>query len=111
MCENYLLNPAAVATVINGIAGFRDHAVLEDEVRQLFERKRMERKEGGEQLLYFCRGTVDVAADWERRIDAASLLEDAFKELSETRASYEKTTHSVAITEWLIANRPAARDC
>jgi hypothetical protein len=38
------------------------------------------------------------------------LLEDAFRELSETRASYDKTTHSVAITEWLIANQPAALD-
>jgi hypothetical protein len=82
--------------------------VSENEVRQLFERKRLERKEGGKQLLYFCSGTVDVPADWERRIDAASLLEDAFTELSETRASYEKTPHSAAITEWLIANRPAA---
>jgi hypothetical protein len=106
MYENYLLVPAAVATVMNGIAGFRDRAVSEDEVQQLLERKRVERMEGGQQLRYFCRSTVDVPADWALRLDAASLLADAFDELSETRVSYEKTTHSVALTEWLIENRP-----
>jgi predicted ATPase len=108
MYENYLLDPAAVASVMNDIAGFRGQPVLEGEVREVFERRRGERKEGTQQLRYFCRGTIDVPADWENRIDAAKLLEDAFTELSEARASYEKTTHSVAITEWLAANRPEA---
>jgi energy-coupling factor transporter ATP-binding protein EcfA2 len=108
MYENYLLYPAAVAAVMNGIAGFRDQPISEDEVRRFFERRRGERKEPGMQLRYFCRGVADVPADWERNIDAAKLLEDTFQELSETRASYEKTTHSIAITEWLIANEPAA---
>jgi len=106
MYENYLLDPAAVAAVMNGIAGFRDQPVSEDEVRQLFEKKREQRKEGGQQLRYFCRGVVDVPADWERLIDAAKLLEDTFQELSANHALYEKTTHSVAITEWLIEHKP-----
>ena len=108
MYENYLLDPAAVSAVMNSIAGSRDQPVLEDEVRQFFDRGRSERDQGGQQLRYFCKGAVAPPADWEIRIDAAKLLEDAFRELSETRASYEKTTHSVAITEWLIANRPEA---
>src|SRR5439155_25081362 len=93
MYENYLLNPAAVAAVMTGIEGFRDQPVSEDEVRQLFERKRGEKKEGGQQLRYFCRGAVDIPPDWERRVDAAKLLEDVFQELSATQVSYEKTTH------------------
>src|ERR1700704_2819965 len=52
MYENYLLDPAAGAAVMNGIAGFRDQPVSEDEVRQLFEKKREQRKEGGQQLRY-----------------------------------------------------------
>lgn len=108
MYENYLLDPAAVAAVMNGIAGFRDQPVLEDEVRRFFEGRRDDRKEGGQQLRYFCARTIDVPADWESRIDGARLLEDAFRELSEARVSYEKTTHSVAITERLIADRPDA---
>jgi energy-coupling factor transporter ATP-binding protein EcfA2 len=108
MYENYLLDAAAVAAVMNSITGFRDRPILEDEVRQFFETKRGERKEPGQQLRYFCRGIADVPIDWESSVDAAKLLEDSFRELSGGRASYEKTTHSVAITEWLIENRPAA---
>ncbi|MFZ1005576.1 MAG: hypothetical protein WAN65_01985, partial [Candidatus Sulfotelmatobacter sp.] len=108
MYENYLLDPATVAGVMNSIVGFRDQPVLENEVRQFFEGRRGARKEGGQQLRYFCAGTVDVPDDWESKIDAAKLLEDAFRELSETRVSFEKTTHSVAITERLIADRPDA---
>jgi predicted ATPase len=107
MYENYLLHPAAVASVMNGIDGFRQTPVTEDEVRQFFNTKRDERDQGAQQLCYFCRGAVHVPADWECRIDAAGLLTDAFQQLSETRVSYEKTTHSVAITEWLIENQPA----
>ena len=95
---------------MNSIAGFREQAISEDEVCQFFEGKREAREEPGRRLRYFCRGVADVPADWERNIDAAKLLEDAFRELSEARVSYEKMTHSVAITEWLIANRPAALD-
>jgi hypothetical protein len=108
MYECYLLQPAALATVMNGIENFREPPVSEEEVRELLGAKRDERDEGGRQLKYFCRGIADVPADWEARINAAKFLEDAFQELSETRVSYEKTTHSVAITEWLIANDPDA---
>ena len=108
MYENYLLDTAAVSAVMNDIAGFRAQPVSEDEVRQFFDGRRGDRKEGGRQLRYFCAGTDAVPPDWENSIDAAKLLEDAFRELSETRASYEKTTHSVAITERLIATRPEA---
>jgi predicted ATPase len=106
MYENYLLHPAAVACVMNGINGFRQAPVTEDEVRQFFHAKRDERELGEHRLSYFCKETATVPADWERRIDAARLLTDAFRDLSETCVSYEKTTHSVAITEWLIENQP-----
>ncbi len=44
--------------------------------------------------------------DWERTIDAATLLQDLFRELSETGVSFEKTTHCVDLTEWLIEHKP-----
>lgn len=82
-------------------------------MRQWLDKKRDERKKGDQsrggttqQLMYFCKGVIQVPADWERRIDAAGLLEELFKELSETRVSFEKTTHSVALTEWLIKHKP-----
>ena len=108
MYENYLLDPTAVAVVMNASEDFRELPVSEAEVGKFFESKCKEPKGPGQQLQYFCRGTNDAPTDWEREIDAARLLEAAFAELSENRVQYEKTTHSVAITEWLLANKPEA---
>jgi hypothetical protein len=79
----------------------------EDEASHLFDQKRQQLlDERGRDFRYFCRGTLRVPDDWVRRIGAAGLLRDVFQELSGARVSYEKTTHSVAITEWLIEHRP-----
>lgn len=108
MYENYLLSPAALAAVMNGIENFRDVPITEEEVSNLIAQKRQQLlDQRGRDLLYFCRGTVQVPEDWVRQIDAATLLKDVFQELSGNRVSYEKTTHSVALTEWLIGNSPA----
>lgn len=107
MFENYLLDAEAIAAVANAIEGFRVQPVSAAEVEQLFEKKKSERDaKSATQLLYFCKGTGELPADWQVQIDAAELLTSIFNELSETRVSYEKTTHSVAIAEWLIEHRP-----
>lgn len=109
MYENYLLDPAAVAAVMNEVQGFRDVPITDNEVSQLFDQKRGQLlDERGQDLRYFCKGTVQVPGDWALHIDAATLLCDAFKELSQGRVAYEKMTHSVAITRWLIEHRPEA---
>ena len=108
MYENYLLHPEAVAEVMNGIEGFRRQPISGDELREVFARKRTEvdpRDPTGRQLMYFCKGTVEVPEDWECVIHSADLLKDVFKEVSETRVQYEKTKHSVAITECLIRRK------
>ena len=46
------------------------------------------------------------AQPWQEHIHGAHLLEKLFTTLSETRVTYEKTTHSVALTEWLAENAP-----
>jgi hypothetical protein len=105
MYENYLLDPEAVSVVANRIEGFRPQGIVAEEVQQLFMRKLEERDSRdptGRQLLYFCKGTTVVPEDWERHVHAGNLLKDAFTELSEARVEYEKTKHSVAITEYLI---------
>ena len=110
MYENYLLDADAVAEVMNEIDGFRpNRPVSIDEVAALFSSKRDERDPrdtSGKQLKYFCKGTGVVPINWESTIDAAALLRDVFTELSETRIAYEKTKHSVAITECLIRRKP-----
>jgi hypothetical protein len=75
--------------------------VTEEEVDRSLAAKR-------EDLGYFCRGTRQVPADWAIVIDGAKILGDIFREISENRVVYEKTTHSVALTDWLIQNNPEA---
>jgi energy-coupling factor transporter ATP-binding protein EcfA2 len=107
MYENYLLEPEGIAEVLNGLDR-RMPPVSADEVNQLFDEKRGERDPRDQtkrQLLYFCKGTTDVPDDWTAKIHAADLLRDIFRELSENRVEYEKTTHSVALTKWLIPRR------
>ena len=97
--ENYLLDPAAIAAVANSIEGFRQTQVSADEVHRSLEQKQQD-------LRYFCKGMRQVPADWASNIDGASVLGDIFKEISENRVVYKKTSHSVALTDWLIQNNP-----
>jgi hypothetical protein len=99
MLENYLLVPSAIAAVANKIEGFRDTPIRDEEVGALIQAMRQD-------TAYFCRGTTQIPADWAAAIDGAKVLRDIFRELSCTRVSFEKTTHSVAIVEWVIKNQP-----
>ena len=52
--------------------------------------------------------TPGVAEDqWMSLVNAPKLLKDLFNELSESTCPYDKVVHSVALTEWLLANNPA----
>jgi len=99
MYENYLLNAGAIAAVANAVEGFRATQVGAEEVQNLLEAKRGNRQ-------YFCGTPETISTDWIRCINGAKALEDVFSELSENRVSYDKMTHSVAITEWLLEHHP-----
>jgi AAA domain, putative AbiEii toxin, Type IV TA system/AAA domain len=99
MYENYLLNTPAIAAVANAIEGFRANPVQDQEVQALLDAKRT-------QLQYYCPGTAAVPADWIIHIHGARVIEEIFGELSEHRVSFEKTRHSVAITEWILEHCP-----
>lgn len=106
MYENYLLDARAIVEIMNGIAGFGKAPVAEQELEALFDAKRKEKVGPSGQLRYFCKGTSEESPNWRNNINAALLLEDIFEELSEFRVPYSKTTHSVALTKWLIHHRP-----
>jgi hypothetical protein len=60
---------------------------------------------------YFCKEEkISTPEDRPRRVDAARVLEDLFSNFSETRVSYEKVKHGIALTEWLIRNAPEQLD-
>ncbi len=100
MYENYLLNPAAIATIASNTAGFRDPPVTEDEVREWLERNGWDGR-------YFetmpSERTHDV---WLREVRGAKILADLFSQLSEQRVVYDKVRHGVALTEWLLEHVP-----
>jgi predicted ATPase len=100
MYENYLLSPMAIAEVANSIAGFRPAPLGPEEVR-----KAMEVKLGKPE--YFCApDKMKTPIERIRNVDAGTVLGELFSEFSETRVTYQKVSHGVALTEWLIKNAP-----
>ena len=96
MYENYLLNPRAIAEVANLIEGFRVQPLTADEVRTVIDSRLRDPD-------YFC--APEKMGD-AAKVDAGRILEELFNHFSETRVSYEKVGHGVALTEWLINNTP-----
>lgn len=97
MFENYLLNPEAIAAVMNSIEGFRAYPVRSEDVARHLEESRSNKK-------YF--SPVPLSGNWLEAINASKVLEDVFAELSEKRVAYRKPDHSVQLTRWLLANAP-----
>jgi predicted ATPase len=100
MFENYLLNPTAIAHVINVIDDLRPSPLTSDEVSGAIESRLSN-------AAYFCANSRGIElTNRLSMVDGARILKEIFSELSETRASYEKVRHGIALTEWLIANSP-----
>jgi predicted ATPase len=101
MFENYLLNAAAIAHVINAVDGTRPTPLTPEVVSVAIEARL-------NNASYFCANAQGT--DLTIRlpfVDGARILKEIFSELSETRVTYEKVRHGIVLTEWLIANSPA----
>jgi hypothetical protein len=99
MYENYLIDPEAIAQVLCSKAN--DQIVTEELINDWL------RKNGGEAKYYSYDWDQNIADErWLRNVHSAKLLHDMFDELTDARFIYRKTTHSVALTEWLIEHRP-----
>jgi hypothetical protein len=100
MYENYLLNPKAIAEVASAIDGFRPKPLTPEEVHEAIEAKLKDPD-------YFCSAEkMRLAGGQIRNVDAGRVLEELFSHFSETRVTYQKVRHGVALTEWLIKNAP-----
>lgn len=105
--ENYLLNPRAIAAVANAIPGFRSTPLTEQEVDAWIQNQLQEWQRGTEAIKkrkYFS-GSFPESTDWREIIHGAKLLEYLFKDLSEN-IPYQKTEHSVQLTEWIAEKSP-----
>jgi hypothetical protein len=100
MFENYLLVPEAILFVISNIGGFSPEPVTIDTIVAFIENAMTK-------AIYYTPGRrpKDKATILEV-INGARVLSALFTELSETRVSFQKTKHSVAIFSWLIENSP-----
>lgn len=98
--ENYLLNPKAITQVLNETPGFNEsekYPVSVEAVSKWIEDHKRDAK--------FAASTASDE-DWIIKVHGAKLLNELFDGLSDYCVQYEKTTHSVALTEWLIENSP-----
>jgi predicted ATPase len=99
MYENYLLNPEAIAAVINSIEGSRSTALAVEQVKEWLDSHCSDARYGKPRQ-------GRKAEPWIEYVDAARLLGDLFGELTDTKESYNKVVHSIALTDWLIEHSP-----
>jgi energy-coupling factor transporter ATP-binding protein EcfA2 len=108
MYENYLLNPDAIAAVINATmsgnaTNYAGPPVMMSDVQQLLEEKNQDSQ-------YFARAEGKTGQpNWLSYIHAGNVLRDLFSELSRDKAPvvFDKVRHATALTEWLIQNAPS----
>ena len=106
--ENYLLNPNALAAVVNATDRFRDTPVTVTEIEEFIatEVHQWRIEKSREHIRRRGQPPADPADPFIDSIHGARLLEHFFTTLSETRVAYQKTTHSVELTTWLAENAP-----
>lgn len=100
MYENYLLQPGAIAYVMNSIDGFRAIPVSAQEVSDRLAQRKWNRSYLADPVSE--ESKTDTS--WLSLVDGAKVLQDLFKELSEGRVAYDKVAYGVKLTEWLCEN-------
>lgn len=104
MYENYILNPAAIASVVNQIEGFTPEPVAEAIIADWIQANKWERRYIGR--------TVPEAERTEERwlaeVDGGRLLSGVFAALSEERSTYDKVEHGYGLTAWVCQHDPEA---
>ena len=100
MYENYLLIPTALTVLMNNLPNFSQPPIAVEQVTAWLTSK-------GGNTKYLSTPQQSIAVtdlEWLRTVDGANLLLDLFQDLSEARYAYDKTVHSVYLTEWLLKN-------
>jgi hypothetical protein len=95
MFENYLLDPDAITSVLSSIEGIP--SVTTEAVSLWLTEHHADTKYRGDEV---------PGADGKWTVHAGKLLKDLFSQLSKQTAEYRKTEHSIALADWLLANKP-----
>ena len=101
--ENYLLHPAAIAKVLSKSSG---SAIDSDQVLEWIQTNGRESKYIDAKISIENNDTLLNSIEWLKHVNAPKLLADLFGSLPENPEEYRKTTHSIALTDWLLANAP-----
>lgn len=96
MYENYLLNSAAICSVLTSF-GLR---VTVESVEEWIEENRWSTK-----YIRIPKSNRSLEA-WLKHVDGAELLKPLFRQFSENTYEYDKVVHGIQLTEWLIENSP-----
>lgn len=102
--ENYLLNVEAITSILN-----KETYIEEDETEKNYSFSMQEiedwiKNNKGNKMFWDGKKepTLEQLNDWENQIDAAKFLQQLFNDKTEMRNPYQKTNHSIKLTEWLI---------
>jgi predicted ATPase len=105
--ENYLLNPRALAALVNGIEGFSTTTITAQSIENWVQREVDGWLEGSPESKRRKYGPPPADGTlWRQAIHGANLLKYLFSDMSETRVSYDKVQYSVRLTQWLVENCP-----
>ena len=101
--ENYILDPKAIAEILSGTTG---KSISESDIEEWIRSNGMKPEYFASKFVLEDGGDVIRSNAWLSCVHGAKLLKDLFRDLPESPEEYRKTSHSVAITEWLIQNDP-----
>jgi hypothetical protein len=100
MYECYLLQPEALASLLNALPTFTGAPTTSEAIENWMHAE-------GNKTKYGATAVTPMSAEWLSRVNAARLLDDLFQSLSGAKEIYRKTTHSVWLTRWLVENDKA----
>ena len=98
--ECYLLHPVAVVAVLSTVKFEPDVDLSAARIEQCMSALGGKRELGAAR--YWNNDIKNPV--WLKHVDGAKLLHLLFGEVTNQQLEYKKTTHSVALTEWLVAN-------
>lgn len=101
--ENYILHPTAIAQTLSQTCG---ETIDADAVDAWIQQNGNDRRFISRDVNLETGAKLLACDEWISAVHAPKLLKALFNELPAQPEEYRKTTHSVAVTDWLLNNSP-----
>lgn len=101
MYENYLLKPSFIAMFMNELPSFSENKVSQQQIETWM-------MQNGANPRYIPKGAncAPLTDKWIRTVHAARVISDVVSELSNGQENYQKTKHSVRLTDIILHSFP-----